>query len=450
MADSDHVLVTLILQNSGVARQGFGKPLILSHTADWAERTRTYSSYAGVLGDFDADEPEAIAARQMFAQSPHPESIGIGRCAGAVTQRYDINVETVLNSTDYKIKVSGTGFDDETVSITSGGSADADAIIAALVTELNDVDDKNYTAAAVVDASGADMLRVTGNAPGDWFSLEIVNLDLLNIAQTHADANVDDDLAAILLTDTSWYWVVTLFNSTAYVETVAAWVEANGRAYIPELVESAAITTAYDEETSTDALADLAPLGDRRTLPFYHHIPKQMLGAALTGLLAPLKPGSWTAKFKSLTGVTPSPLNTNQRSNLVARRGNGYMVEMGRPITFEGTVGNLDFGFLDVTVGLDAAIDDLRKAIFGVEVSNNKVEATDEGIAKFEAAARGTLKRYSSPERPVFRDNDALQVIVPTLADFDANTRSLSNFRVQGELANAVHRVLIDLTVTNN
>jgi hypothetical protein len=123
---------------------------------------------------------------------------------------------------------------------------------------------------------------------------------------------------------------------------------------------------------------------------------------------------------------------------------------MGRSITFEGQVGNLDFGFLDVTVGLDAYVDDLRAGIFGVKVANDKVGYTDEDLLKIKAAGLASNKRYSSEERPVLRPGTT-SFSVPKVADVDPGTRALRvlpDVRAKGEIAGAVHKTLIDVTVT--
>src|SRR6185436_4262904 len=39
-AATDHVVINLTIQSSGLARQGFGIPLILSHTASFVQRIR--------------------------------------------------------------------------------------------------------------------------------------------------------------------------------------------------------------------------------------------------------------------------------------------------------------------------------------------------------------------------------------------------------------------------
>ena len=63
-------------------------------------------------------------------------------------------------------------------------------------------------------------------------ALAIANPAALAINQTHAapsDVTLATDLANILLEDSGWYTVISLYNSSAYITDVAAWTEANGR-----------------------------------------------------------------------------------------------------------------------------------------------------------------------------------------------------------------------------
>jgi len=111
-AATDHVVINLTIQSSGLARQGFGIPLILSHTASFVQRIRYYSSLAAVIADFPVDGPEARAAAVIFAQQPHPRLIAIGRAAGTVLQQYDIGISAVQVGQLYEITAKGRGFAD--------------------------------------------------------------------------------------------------------------------------------------------------------------------------------------------------------------------------------------------------------------------------------------------------------------------------------------------------
>ena len=144
---SDFVNIQISIDSIGIARAGFGIPLILSANAAFSELIRFYSSTADVLVDFAATTPEYLASVNFFSQNNTLDLLAIGRGALKPTQQYTIGAAQVANSTAFKIRARGPGVTDTTVSITSGGSATAEAIHSALVTALNAVAGKNFTAA---------------------------------------------------------------------------------------------------------------------------------------------------------------------------------------------------------------------------------------------------------------------------------------------------------------
>jgi len=117
---SEIVSLTITQDTVGIARAGFGTPMILSVNASWAERIRFYSSVVDVAVDFATTSPEYLAATAMFAQSPHPELVAIGRAAGKPTQAYQLNVTTVSTGSTYAVNVKGQGVTATTVSYTPG------------------------------------------------------------------------------------------------------------------------------------------------------------------------------------------------------------------------------------------------------------------------------------------------------------------------------------------
>jgi hypothetical protein len=117
---SEHVSLTITQDSVGIARAGFGVPLILSCNASFAERVRLYSDLTSLADDgFATDSPEYLAAAAAFAQSPHPEQVAIGRAVGAPTLAYQINVTTVTEGATYGIDVVGEGVTATTVEYTT-------------------------------------------------------------------------------------------------------------------------------------------------------------------------------------------------------------------------------------------------------------------------------------------------------------------------------------------
>ncbi len=115
-AASDHVVINLTIQSTGLARNGYGIPLILSHNATFAQRVRYYSSIAAVAADFPTDGPTYRTATVAFAQTPKPRFVAVGRATGTVLQQYDIGISQVAVGQLYSIVAKGKGITDTTVS----------------------------------------------------------------------------------------------------------------------------------------------------------------------------------------------------------------------------------------------------------------------------------------------------------------------------------------------
>jgi hypothetical protein len=547
MSLDTHVQVTLSVNNAGVALAGFGLIGVLTYKNVFPERRRLYNRLADVIADgFAADSPEAIAASRIFGQSPHPMQLMLIRGDLAPTQRYLVEAIDVRNSYPYRIGVIGEGVTATEVEYESDAAASVAEIHNGLVTGLNAVVGKNFTAAFApatalagtftatnatetftknahgfqtgdgpyqltnaggalptglapltdyfvirVDAntfrlatsranafantyvliaddgtgvhtitpnaatSPALPFTVTGDAPGEWFSLEMLDRSILSASQDHADPGIATDLAAIQTEDSSWYYLHTLFNSDAMVLAAANWVEANGKMYYPDVSNTECENTASGNSEIGD---DLLALELKRTVPVYHSRPAAMAGAALMGRLAPLNPGKWTAAYKTLSGVPVMTFSATQMANLDARKMTYYKREAGRSITWEGKVGNAMFGFADVTTALDWFLDRLQKRIFGVFVAKNKVAYTDEDIAEIKGAAEGVVIEGMSdaytiiaPGTPGDPDDPVPTVTFPRVRDIDPSLRALRqlpdcaiSFRLQG----ATHSVIVDVTVS--
>lgn len=433
---SDHVKLTISLSTLGVARAGFGVPMILSYTAAWSERLRFYTDISGVAVDFPSvTGPEYLAAQALFGQTPRPPVIAIGRGALKPTQTYVISVAAVRNSSPYAVNVAGDGVTTTAVSITSGGSATNDAIVASLVTALNAVVGANYTAAAT-GSSGSHVCTVTANAAGDWFSLEVVDVTALGVKQTHADPGVATDLAAIALAQPGWYALLTTYNSKALVQAAAAWVESNARLYAAEVNETDAILTSVGNADTIDALHTSAYA---RTFGCYHPSPVSMFAAAWLGRVLPLDPGSDDWKWKRLAGPAAVTMTDTHRTNLRARKANTYDQVAGINITWEGTVA--DGEFIDVIRSRDWVADDMPKAVFEVFVNNEKVPFDNDGIQMIVAAIDGSMRRA---ERRGIAAPGTRELTYPKSEDVssvDKFNRVLEGIKWKFELAGSIHEV---------
>lgn len=117
---SDIVNVVVTTQNPGVTAAGFGVPLIVSQNAGWVERTRVYTKASDVLADFAASTPEYNAASKIFAQSPAPTRIRIGRAnTSPVTQRWSVAVVVAVLSSVYKVRLANAANTESLASYTA-------------------------------------------------------------------------------------------------------------------------------------------------------------------------------------------------------------------------------------------------------------------------------------------------------------------------------------------
>lgn len=442
---TDYVTITITQNSVGVTRAGFGVPMILSATAAFTERIRFYTDLAGVAVDFaTTTSAEYLAAQAMFAQTPAPSRIAIGRSALKPTLIIQVSaVNPTANITyTYKLTVRGKGFADTVLTFTSDGTPTDAEYATLVVAALNGVASKNYTA-----TGAASPVSVTGTTAGDWFSIEVGDPSTQKVTMTHADPGVATDLAAINLENSGWYALYTLYNSKAYGVAAAGWIESAGlKIYACESCDTNSITTAVG---NTELLDTIKTNAYTRTLGFYHPSPANMAAGALLGRCLPLEPGSVTFFGKTLAGVTPVNLTATHRQNLVDRRASSYETVANVNITFGGQVGSPTTGFLDVRRDLDWLQDDMTKAVFGAVVGANKIPFTDPGIATVENEVRGSLKRAT--DKGILAESPAFVVTVPAATDVDTankSARTLPNVKFSGTLAGAIHKVALVGTVS--
>jgi len=436
----NHVTISITQNTVGISRLGFGTALVLSHTATFSGLTKSYASALEVADDFATDSPEYLAATALFSQSPRPKTMKIGKAPTAPTQKYNLIPTDNTDGVVYNLTVKGEGITDTDISYTVDSDTIAE-IIDALDTAISAVVGNNY---ATTDNTTS--LDVTGDAAGDWFSIEVEDPTLITIEQTHANPGVATDLNAIIVEDSDWYCLLTHFNSAAYVIAAATWVETNKKIYPVAMSETDIIT-----ETSTgsaDTADDLKTSARARTKVSYHPDPSTMFAHAWAGKMLPKDPGSATWKFKQLSGPAAVSLTTTQRANLVAKNANSYeAVTSNLTVTFDGKTADGDF--MDVQRGLDWLENDMQSRVMEVLAGNDKIGYDDDGIAVIAGAMEASLK--AAVARRILADDDNLLVTRPELVDIDAadkTARTLPDMDFSGTLVGAIHKVEMTGTVS--
>ena len=441
MALSDYVSVAITQTSAGPTLPGFGVPLVPSYTATWPTRTRTYNNLAGVFADFPVTtSPEYLAANSLFSQNPAPPLIMIGKFLNLPTKTLSLTAltPTTQASYTYTLQVRGQGIANQNVTFVSGASP-TDALWATgIVTALNAVVSKNFTAAGAVSP-----VVITGNTPGAWFSIEVINATDMKISETQTDAGIAADLTAITAENPNWYGFGNTFNSKLTGLATATYIEANNRLFICQSQDTSTVLTAVGNGDLIDSLKSALYT---RTAGFYYPYPSLFPDFALLGKCLPYTPGSETWKFKTLAGLTTFAMSSTQRTNIVARNANSYETVAGLNVTFNGMVASGNF--IDITRGLDALTADILTSVFGTMANAPKIPYTDAGIAMIETALRGALKR--GEDRNILTPGSTT-VTVPTAASVvtaDKLSRTLNNVFFTAQRAGAVHSANIQGSIS--
>lgn len=439
---SDYVSMTISKTSVGLTRAGFGTALILTPNVSWTERTRTYTSFDGVIADFPTTtSAEYLAAQAMFSQTPAPTKIKFGRLALKPTLVYQLSAISPTSNITYKyqVLVKGKGVTPTTVEFTSDGTPTDAEYAAGMVTALNAVVGKNYTA-----TGASSPISITGTNPGDWFSIEVVDVNTQKVKMTHADPGVATDLAAIKLADGDFYTVYNLFNSELMAGAIASWVESNKKTFMCDTNVTEAVITATG---NGELLDDLKTGAFTRSYGFYHQAPNEFAGAALLGRCMPTTPGSETWALKTLAGVTITQLTATHKTNLQARNANGYEGIGSVGVTFDGKVGSGEY--FDVTRFLDWFENTAATRVFNALIAEDKDPYTEPGMAKIGSEVRGAIKEGIAAGGI---DGDQVwSVTVPKIADVttaDKTARKLTGVKFKFVLAGAIQSVTILGNVT--
>lgn len=122
---SDISTINVTTTGAGVTRAGYGVVNIVSFTAAWAERYRSYSSLSAVAADFAANTAEYMAAEMVFGQSPRCPRLVITRAALKPAQQFTYSVVSPVAAQDYKVRVAvptGTVFTSQDATFNCGGA----------------------------------------------------------------------------------------------------------------------------------------------------------------------------------------------------------------------------------------------------------------------------------------------------------------------------------------
>jgi len=423
---------------------GFGVVLVPSPNAAWSgSLVRSYASEADMLVDYSvATMPERAKMRAWSSQSQHGAALKFARVATKPTTVYTLSAVAPTSKPlyAYQVRVAGHGFAETLVSYTSDGTPTDAEYAAGMVSALNAVAGKNYTAAGATSP-----ITITGSSPGAWFAVEVLDPDTQVATETTADPGVAADLAAAFLEDPDFYFVDPIPGSKAYVVACATWVQANSRMMLAGVSDSQVVTAA---PLAVDDVADRVKTnGLTRTGVLYHRAPQAMAASAWLGDVSPSPPGSVNFAHKVLAGVPGYRPTTMHEQNAFGKNASIYTRNSeGRFVVLYGTAG--DGSFLDDTRSIDWLVYTIKRRVAAVQTNNRVVSYDAEGLALIEGAVVEALGL--GVDARVVNASFPRTVTMPALADIDAATRlgrTLPAISIAYTRGGAVNKIVINMQV---
>ncbi len=457
MASLNKVVKITIRANSRSARRAsFGLPLFLSYHTVFPESYRLYGDIGEVEADgFALDSAQYRAAAALFAQSPRPAQVMIGRLSTAPVFTQVLTVTSNVQGQHIRLKAiaqeAGTITDPVTsgLTITPTGAVDAGDVIqldytipaAQTLTQVATALETGIEALPGINSTSA-VAAITATTATNGKKTFFYDLENVGVHETTADADYDDALAALATVNNGFYFILTDSESPANIAKVAAWTVTKTKLYF-------ANTQSDLELDGTGTIgSDLKALSNTRTAILFHKNAHEFAAAAWVGAGATKNPGSINWANKTLAGVTFNELTETQEATLEADNINHYqsLADLGR--TFPGMVASGEW--IDVVHGTDALQADMQESTWTVIANNDKVAYTASGQELILNALRGALKRAEGTnQNPGLLTPGTTTVEAPdplTANPADRKSRVLKSVTFYGKYASAINAVEVEGT----
>ena len=262
------------------------------------------------------------------------------------------------------------------------------------------------------------------------------------------DANMTATLNAIALANNNWYSFMIVDRTEAVQLLAAAWAETVSKKF--------AVT---DVTVASTLRVALEGLGYENTIYFYHPLVSavdQYIDAAFIGAMSPKDPGTYTAKFKTLIGITADSLSTTDSNTIKNTGGNTYEELGGRSIVLNGKmVGGASW---DLVLFVDWLTARMTESVYEGLVNSEKIPYTDEGIEIISNKIEVPLKtgQNRGAISPLTFDDNKVQdggytITVPRQQDIplaDKQSRVLRDVEFVAWYTGAIESVIINGVVT--
>lgn len=437
---SDRVTITITRNTRTPSKASFGTPLLFGYHAHNTDLYRVYSNLDEMVTDsFAIYEPLYRMAVAVFAQSPRPEQIVVGRLTAAHTHTQTVTITSSTEGDVVKLKVvdptSGTV---TALSYTIGSAATTTTVAAAVELLIEAV------TGVASDSTGA-VITVTPATAGKV--VYIYDLQNCTLADTTADSNYDDDLAALKLVTpatAAWYTVCLDTQSKANGDKVATFAEANGVLFFAQTSNSveASGSSAYAAGLQTSAFA--------RTAIIYHERLDQYIACAWVGYCLPKAPGSINWAIKGLNGIAVSNLTSTQEGNLKTAGCNYYTQINGiNQIDGKNGGGRMSSGDpIDIISGTDWLKSEIQAAALGYLASHDKVDFDDFTGKAVEQFIEGVFARAITARLIEAGSVTVTATKVADMTDQQKSDREFGPTRFSGTYTGAVNKFTFNGTLS--
>jgi hypothetical protein len=463
------VKVTIARQTRVPSMKSFSEHLIvdmfnpvgITPIFDPAHRVRQFGSLDEIAGaGFPVDGYVYRAAAKQFSQSPHIGKIYVGlKMPGGV---YDVGATLVgdwVPGNVLHITAGGQTLDD----IAFNDNPNPDKMADAIVKTFNE----NFANTVAIKTSATQLrffgalaqseVTVTGGATQPTIKwrdnvTNNTNPGPNDYESYPADATWTDALNKIKAANNDWYAISVSSRLMINQQEIAQWIQAN---------EKLGILTSGDPTITEEETGDLAAWAKLNNLDrvavFFHPDAKledsrydvlnpldPIPEAAYFGKMLTKHPGSATWKFKELQSVPTYELEQYQVTNIENKNATWYMTTADKPMTSDGKTAGGEY--IDVIHGLDWLKALIQNYVFTPMGQQDKIPFTDDGAQIIVSQLRKALV-----EGVTWSVLASSEISCPAVADVALlmkGERTLPDVHFGGVLAGAIHRTIINGTIT--
>lgn len=430
------VRVSLATAGSALTRQDFKTVALVVADGVGAVSVDTYSQASEVATARGANSEAYKMALTAFAQRPRPARVKVIRAGVALTHTQELTVTANTNGLVTSVSIRKPNGTVVTFSYTvdSDTLAEVATALAALIAADADLG---------ASAAGA-VITITGPADGTLYRV-VGTTNLGEYEDTTADPGYGTALNTARTIDDGFFGVCIDAGSSAAIQAVATWAEANEKLFGGQTSDAV-------ELTSGGTLGAALRAAARVFTYLVYHAPalafERLDVAWMSRMLSGFRPGRATWWGKTLANVTRDALTTTQQGFLDGDNINHYDAIAGRNVMRQGKLSGGEW--IDTIVGRQALINDLQVDVATSMFDAPKIPQTNGGIETIKNIGDAVFARYAAGKVPFLRPGsiDSSAPDISELEPSDLENRELSGIVWTAKYAGAIHKADLGVTLS--